>query len=343
MSSFDRWHEEKQSAWMYRAISECEKDEAKSTMFKGLAKAAEAQAEILCSDLRAASRDEPSFRPTTRARFVLFLTRALGVARTAHLLAALKVRGLSAYGSHALVGHAMPVSTRDLGARHRRTAAGANLRAAVFGVNDGLVSNASLVMGIAGASSSHSVIVTTGIAGLLAGAFSMAAGEWVSVSSQRDLYEHQIAEERDELERYPTEEAEELALIYHARGVPLEEARHMTRKMLENPEQALNTLAREELGLNPDNLGSPWGAAVSSFFSFAAGAAIPLAPFAFASEHAIEGAIAACAVALFAVGAFLSLFSGRGLLLGGVRMLAIGAAAGSATFGIGRLLGVTLS
>jgi VIT1/CCC1 family predicted Fe2+/Mn2+ transporter len=342
MSSFDRWHEEKQSAWMYRAISECEKDEVKSTMFKGLAQAAEAQAEILCTDLRASTRHEPTFRPTARARFVLALTRALGVRRTAHLLAALKVRGLAAYGP-APGGHAMPVSTSDLGARHKRTAAGANLRAAVFGVNDGLVSNASLVMGIAGASSSHTLIVTTGVAGLLAGAFSMAAGEWVSVTSQRDLYEHQIAEERDELQRYPAEEAEELALIYHARGVPLEEARHMTRTMLENPEQALNTLAREELGLNPDNLGSPWGAAISSFVSFASGAAIPLVPFGLASSRAVENAAALCALALFAVGAFLSLFSGKSLLAGGLRMLAIGAAAGAATFGIGRLLGVTLS
>jgi VIT1/CCC1 family predicted Fe2+/Mn2+ transporter len=343
MSVFDRWHEEKQSAWMYRGIAECEKDATKSRMFTGLAKAAEDQAEILCGDLRAARQGEPSFRPTPRARFVLQLTRWLGVRRTAHLLAALKVRGLSAYSAPAPGGHAMPVSTRDLGARHKRAASGANLRAAVFGVNDGLVSNASLVMGIAGASSSHSVILTTGIAGLLAGAFSMAAGEWVSVSSQRDLYEHQIAEERDELERYPAEEAEELALIYHARGVPLEEARHMTRKMLENPEQALNTLAREELGLNPDNLGSPWGAAISSFLSFALGASIPLAPFALASSRAVESAAGLCALALFVVGAFLSLFSGRSLLLGGVRMLAIGAAAGAATFGIGRLLGVTLS
>jgi VIT1/CCC1 family predicted Fe2+/Mn2+ transporter len=167
----------------------------------------------------------------------------------------------------------------------------------------------------------------------------MAAGEWVSVRSQRELYERQIGEERDELERYPEEEAEELALIYNARGVPIDEARALTRQVLKDPEKALVALAREELGLNPDDLGSPWRAAVSSFLAFAAGAFVPLLPFVLG--HSGEGVAQATILsgcALFAVGAVLSLFSGRNALLGGVRMLAIGAAAGGATFAIGRLL-----
>jgi VIT1/CCC1 family predicted Fe2+/Mn2+ transporter len=188
------------------------------------------------------------------------------------------------------------------------------------------------------------VILTTGIAGLIAGAFSMASGEYISMRSQRELYEFQIGEEREELERYPNEEAEELALIYNARGVPMDDARKMTRRMLENPEQALNTLAREELGLNPDDLGSPWGAALSSCFSFSFGAVLPLVPFFMgAGPHAIEWAALLSAAGLFMVGAVLSLFSGRNALLGGLRMLGIGAAAGAATFGIGRWLGVTLA
>ena len=343
MSALDRWQEEKLSAWIYRGLTRIEKDPTKTRMFEALARAAEQQAEILRGDIRECGGGEPKLQVTLRARFVLFVTRLFGPRRTLALLAALKVRGLSVYTSPLASGHAMPVSTRDLGARHRRAGGGMNVRAAVFGVNDGLVSNASLVMGIAGASESPKLILTTGIAGLLAGAFSMASGEYVSMRSQRELYEHQIGEEREELERYPDEEAEELALIYHARGVPIEEARRMTRHILENPEQALNTLAREELGLNPDDLGSPWGAAVSSFFAFAVGAIVPLAPFlAGARDHTIETAAILCAAALFGVGSVLSLFSGRSAWIGGVRMLAIGAAVGGTTFGIGRLLGISL-
>ena len=140
---------------------------------------------------------------------------------------------------------------------------GGTLRAGVFGANDGLVSNTCLVMGVAGAAVDPSIILLTGVAGLLAGAFSMAAGEYISMLSQREMFEYQIAQERDELERYPAEEAEELALIYAARGIPIDEARNVAAKLIANPQQALDTLAREELGLNPDDLGSPIGASVS--------------------------------------------------------------------------------
>jgi VIT1/CCC1 family predicted Fe2+/Mn2+ transporter len=237
----------------------------------------------------------------------------------------------------------MPVSIADLGERHRHTGAGGSLRAAVFGVNDGLVSNASLIMGVAGATSDSALILTSGVAGLLAGAFSMGAGEYVSVRSQRELYEYQIAQEKDELERYPEEEAEELALVYNARGVPMARAREMTLLMMEDKEQVLKTLAREELGLNPDDLGSPWGAATASFLAFAAGALLPLLPFFFGSvANRIPAAAAVSGLGLFAVGVALSLFSGRNALLGGVRMVLIGGGAGLATYLIGRLLGVSL-
>ncbi|MBK7642858.1 MAG: VIT1/CCC1 transporter family protein [Planctomycetes bacterium] len=343
MAIDERWHEERQSAWIYRSIAPAEPDPRLSKLFLGLADAAEKQAGILEQDLRDSGATVPEFHPALRARLVALAARRLGLRRTRTMLAAVKVRGLSAVD--ALSGtHAMPASTEEIGARHRRAGGSGSLRAAVFGVNDGLVSNTSLVLGMAGASGDAKVIVATGIAGLLAGAFSMAAGEYLSVRSQRELFEFQIAEEREELERYPEEEAEELALIYAARGVPLEDARTMTRLIVQDKEKALDTLAREELGLNPAELGSPWGAASSSFTAFALGALVPLLPFVLhlgAQPIVFAGALSG--VCLFGVGAVLSLFSGKHALVGGLRMLLIGAAAGGATFGIGRLLGVSVS
>lgn len=344
MSVFHRWHEEKQSAWIYLRLAETESEPKKQQLFRALAAAAESQAAILAGDLTREQRDLPQFKPTLRARVVTALAGKLGVKHTRPLLAALKVRGLSVYGSRIVAGHPMPVSVGDVGARHRRAGSGGSLRAAVFGVNDGLVSNTSLLLGLAGAAANDQTIVMSGVAGLLAGAFSMAAGEYLSVRSQRELFEYQIAEEREELARYPAEEAEELALIYNARGVPIEEARVMTRKLLDDPEVALDTLAREELGLNPDELGSPMRASLSSFVAFAIGAVVPLLPFLLSSgPRRMTIAAAAAGIALFAVGGVLSLFSGRNAWVGGVRMLAIGAAAGLATFGIGRWLGVALA
>jgi VIT1/CCC1 family predicted Fe2+/Mn2+ transporter len=235
--------------------------------------------------------------------------------------------------------HPMPTSTAEIGARHRG-AGGGSLRAAVFGVNDGLVSNTSLVMGMAGAAVSNDVVFVTGIAGLLAGAFSMAAGEFISMKTQREMFEHQIAQEKEELSLYPEEEAEELALIYEARGLPIEDARLMARTLIADPKTALDALAREELGLNPDDLGSATGAALWSFLSFSAGAILPLLPFLVGLAAPVPVAAFIAGVALFGVGAAMSLFSGRNALLGGARMLAIGALAGAATFAIGSLFGV---
>jgi len=215
------------------------------------------------------------------------------------------------------------------------------LRAGVLGANDGIVSTAALVIGVAAATDDRRAILTAGLAGLAAGAMSMAAGEYVSVRSQREVFEYQIGLEREELEEYPQAEADELALIYETKGFPPDDARRLAQTLIGDPERALDTLAREELGLNPDELGSPWGAAISSFLAFAAGALIPLLPYLFAEGSAAFGAsIAAAAVALFAVGATLSFFTGRSALASGLRMLAIGSAAGAATYGIGSLVGV---
>ena len=342
MSAFDSWQEEKQSAWLYRLLANAEPDAGKRQLFEQLAAAAESQSGIWLAQIKQPAGTQPEFRLTRRARVVGFLIAHFNPRLLRPVLAAMKVRGLSVY-SNAAPGHAMPTHIEQVGGRHRGIGSSGNLRAAVFGVNDGLVSNTSLIMGVAGATSEPGLILTSGVAGLLAGALSMAAGEYVSMRSQREMYEYQIGLEREEFAEYPDEEAEELALIYHARGMDMEEARAVARKMLKDPEHALDTLAREELGLNPDDLGSPWGAALFSFLAFTVGAIIPLAPFLLKpGPQPLLYAAAFAGVALFVVGTTLSLFTGRGALWGGMRMLLIGGASGAATYAIGTLLGVSL-
>jgi VIT1/CCC1 family predicted Fe2+/Mn2+ transporter len=340
-SGLDSWYHEKESAWLYRQVAAAEPDPRKRELFLKLAAAADEQADKW---QRLARGDAPTrvYAPSLRARIVARLLSRFEARSLRMVLAAMKVRGLSVYGAApAAQGHAMPTSLAQVGARHRSAVGGA-LRAAVFGVNDGLVSNVSLVLGVAGAGIQSATVLTTGAAGLLAGALSMAAGEYVSVRSQREMYEHQIALEREELAEYPEEEAEELALIYHARGVSLEQARAVSQALLANPEQALDVLAREELGLNPDDLGSPWRAASASFVTFALGAAVPLLPFlgGFTGMRAVAAAGALTLLVLFAVGLGLSLFTGRGAVYGALRMVLIGGGAGVVSFLVGRALGV---
>jgi len=341
----ENWIEEKQSAWLYRVMASCESDQNLVSMFSALANAAESQALLWQEKLKNSGQSVPAkFKPSRRAEFVAWLIRKLGPRAIKPVLAAMKVRGLSVYNSASLgAGHPMPSSVDEIGYRHSSLGGGGNLRAAVFGANDGLVSNASLVMGVAGATQDSGYILLTGIAGLVAGAASMAAGEYVSVHSQRELYEYQIQLEREELDEYPEEEAEELALIYNARGVPLEQARGMAYEMIQDKEHALDALTREELGLNPDDLGSPVMAALSSFAAFAFGALIPLLPFLYTRLVApIPASMLLTALSLFAIGALISLFTGKSAAQGGFRMLAIGASAGGLTYAIGLLLGGTL-
>jgi VIT1/CCC1 family predicted Fe2+/Mn2+ transporter len=339
----ESWADEMRSAFLYRIIARKEGASPRATLFAELANEAESQARVWADHARAAGTPVPErFAPDRRARIVAHMIERVGPRRMRMILAAMKVRGLSVY-THAVPGHPTPVSVGAMADRHGSPGSGGSLRAAVFGVNDGLISNCSLILGVAGANADVKTVLLTGAAGLLAGAFSMAAGEYVSVRSQREMFEHQIALERKELETYPDEEAEELALIYAARGMTDEEAAALARRTIADPERALDTLAREELGLNPDELGSPWGAALSSLAAFAFGALIPLLPFALASPGTALGAsIAATAVALFVVGATISLFTGRNAVVSGLRMLAIGGAAGALTWGIGRMLGVSI-
>ena len=234
-------------------------------------------------------------------------------------------------------------SIAQLEGRHR--AGGGNaLRAAVLGANDGLVSNFSLVMGVAGAELAGKTILITGLAGLLAGAISMALGEWLSVQSSRELYQHQINIEREEIARAPEEEVEELSLIYQARGIGEEQAHDLAKQIMSDQENALETLAREELNVDPGELGgSAWEAAIASFVLFAMGAIAPVIPFVFLSGlTAVIVSAALSMVGLFVIGSAITLYTGRGVLFSGSRQVVFGLLAAAVTYAIGRLIGVSI-
>ncbi len=220
----------------------------------------------------------------------------------------------------------------------------ANLRAAVLGGNDGLVSNFALTMGVAGGTSDSHIILLTGLAGLLAGSFSMAAGEYVSVRAQVDVYKRDVEIEMAEMEESPEQEKEELVQIYKSKGLTSAEAEVVAERIMADPKVALDTMVREELGFDPDNLGSPWGVAISSFVAFSVGAIIPVIPRIFMSGNSatIMSAIFG-GIALLVVGGILGLLSNRNMVWGSVRMLLIGAASAAVTFTIGRLIGTSLT
>lgn len=245
-----------------------------------------------------------------------------------------------------LIEGGRPVAREQIARRerwHRGDRSGV-LRAGVFGVSDGLVSNTALVMGIAGAGSSHTVILLTGIAGLLAGSFSMAAGEFVSMSSQREMYQREISLEAQELEENPEEERAELVLLYRAKGLDRAAAERLADRIMADRGVALDTLAREELGLDPAALGSPWYAAISSLLTFAAGALVVLVPYLFAGgTAAFVTAIVLAVGALFGVGAGIGVLSARSPLRSGLRQVLVGGLAALVTFGVGHLIGTTVS
>jgi len=249
-------------------------------------------------------------------------------------------RRIGGKGGHGgLRPHKGPVQDAD--SRWPNAKSGA-LRAGIFGVNDGLLSNLSLIMGFAGASVGNHVVLLAGVAGLLAGAFSMGAGEYVSMRVQRELFERLLHIEAHELATVPDEEIAELASIYERKGFPKDLALRAAQVVMEDPDVALETHAREELGLDPDELGSPWGAAISSFVTFSLGALVPLIPFIVGSgTAAVIAAIAASGVAIFSVGAAMSLLTGRSPLVSGARMLVVGTLAAGITFGVGKLLHVS--
>jgi VIT1/CCC1 family predicted Fe2+/Mn2+ transporter len=365
--------DERRAAWLYGRLEAAESGVARR-LFGRLRAESDRQAAIWAREIGRRGAAVPPYRPGARARLVARLIRLLGPRRVLPVLAAMKVRGLAIYrgGAAAPAARAdgLPAGPADgatagaadratpgppegaaaaaggLPARaageeswHRAGRGGGALRAAVFGVNDGLVSNAGLILGVAGADLDPEAIVVAGFAGMLAGGFSMAAGEYISVRTQREFLEHQIALERSEIAVMPEEEIAELALIYGARGLDPAQAEALARRIVSDPEQGLQTLAREELGLDPEGLGSPPQAAAASFFSFAAGALLPLLPWLAArGTPALAGTVVVTLLALLAVGGAMSLFTGRRPLWSAVRMALIGSAAGAATWLIGHLL-----
>ncbi len=303
--------------------------------------------------------------PTRRARTLAFVARHLGPGWVASTMASAEAAAQAQYDdqpeaagtslaaderSHARVlaevtrGMEGGVLARFEG-RHRAVGGNA-LRAAVLGANDGLVSNFSLVMGVAGAGGDRTAILVAGFAGLLAGALSMALGEWLSVQSARELYANQIAAEAREIAEMPEEEEEELRLIYEAKGVPPAAAREMAHRIITGDRAvAVATMAREELGIDPNELGgSAWVAAGTSFVLFAVGAIVPVIPYLFLiGTPAIVVSAIGAGIALFVVGAAITLVTGRGVLRSGLRQLAFGMAAAAITFGIGTLFGAAIN
>lgn len=214
-------------------------------------------------------------------------------------------------------------------------------RASVFGVSDGLVTNASLILGFAGANPGHNIVRLAGLAGLVAGAFSMASGEYISVRAQKELLEYEIDVERKSLEESPMQEKEELRLLFVERGIEAELAHRLSEDLMRDPEMALRTHAREELGVDPSATGSPWGAAISSLFSFAVGALIPLLPWIVTtSGNPVLWSIVLAVIAAAAVGGVIGWFTRNGIFKWAIRQVLVGALAAAVTFGIGRLVGV---
>lgn len=329
MDYYTSWLEEKRSAYLYAILAESEKNILHRKLFKDLQHAAETQA--LTWTKKIPQTETLIFKPTLRLKIVGWLAKNLGAENMQSVLSAMKIRGMSVYPRF---------HSED---KHQSLNMVNNLRAAIFGVNDGLISNMSLILGVVGANTNDYFIILAGVAGLLAGACSMAAGEYISVKSQREVFEYQIAIEKQELEEYPEEEAEELSLIYQARGLPKEEAERLANFMIQNPETGLDTLAREELGLNPDDLVSPIGAMLSSFISFAIGATLPLLPFLF-GHHSwnLPLSMGVTAITLLIIGSILSLYTNRNPLWSGLRMLLIGSIAGAITYVIGGFFGHTV-
>jgi VIT1/CCC1 family predicted Fe2+/Mn2+ transporter len=360
----DFWFHEQAAAWLYRQLADLANEQDAKTL-RMLADVEDKHAGHWAALLeRMGEGDGLTFTgPPRRERVLAFVARRWGVEKILPSLIRAEAADAGKYIDMAeapgwmsdeelqhaqtlqTLGHNRPSQITRIESRHRVSKGGA-LRAATFGVNDGLVSNLSIIMGFAAsrASADPSLVLLAGVAGLLAGAFSMAAGEWVSVRSQTELFEREIAIEEEELRLFPEEEKEELELIYRAKGVAPETAKALAEKIMQNKATALDTLAREELGLDPDELGSPWVAASASFLAFGVGAAIPLVPWMFLDGTAgIATSAGVSGVALALVGMMISVLTGKGALRSALRMLVIGGVAAAVTYAVGSLFDVPVT
>lgn len=362
--------DESGSAAIYETLAEVEKDQRLAEVYRRMAETERKHAAHWIEKIREAGAPEPVFHPSWRQRTLVWLARRFGANMVLPSMQNMEREGTAGYTQQSASqgdaaqtmarqerSHAMLISQivsgmrggmeggalATLEGRHRATGGNA-LRAAVLGANDGLVSNLSLVMGVAGATLDSRTVLITGLAGLLAGAISMALGEWLSVQSSRELFSNQIAIEEQEVEANPEEETEELALIYEARGLQRQQARSLAEQILANPDSAVQTLAREELGVDPDELGgSAWEAALTSFILFGIGAVPPVISFVFLEGiSAVIVSIILSTIALFALGAVITLFTGKPVWFSGMRMVIFGLLAAAVTFAIGRLIGVSI-
>jgi VIT1/CCC1 family predicted Fe2+/Mn2+ transporter len=365
-ATIERWQatrqEELDAEAIYRALASSEADPERARVFAGLADDEQRHAAHWEERLREAGIDPGPARPGQRARVLSKLAGDFGDTVVAPIMREREKLSTEAYLDEsgefardeerharalaALIGDTRgePIG-RALARLQRGRAAGGNaLRAAVLGVNDGLVSNAALVMGVAGAGIASKDILVTGVAGLIAGAGSMAMGEWISVQSSRELSARELLIEQEHLAASAEEEQAELALVYEQKGLHPREARQVAERLSADPTTALDTHAREELGIDPEDLGgSPWVAAGASFVLFVLGAILPIVPFVFLSGNTAVGvALGVSALGLFGIGAAITLLTGRSVLLSGSRQLAFGAAAFVVTYGVGALFGTVV-
>jgi VIT1/CCC1 family predicted Fe2+/Mn2+ transporter len=360
------WQKEVDGTSLYLALAEIEEQPNLAEVYRQMAASEEKHTAFWEKRLEDAGVVLRRRKPSWRARTMRFMARRFGVNFILPTLTAGEVATSTEYDSQSEAGisvmsadeksHArllsaatdrlsglMGADVAQLEGRHR-IGGGNALRAAVLGANDGLVSVLSLTMGAAGANLPGHGVLITGIAGLLAGASSMALGEWLSVQSSRELYQRQIAIESEEISTHPEEEQEELALIYQAKGLPKERARELAAHISSNKDNLLDALTREELGINPKELGgSPWEAAITSFLLFASGAFIPLFPYIFLQGlTAVVISLVVGALALFLTGAAITLMTGKSVWVSGFRQVLIGILAAALVFGVGRLIGVSI-
>ncbi|MBS0513601.1 MAG: VIT1/CCC1 transporter family protein [Proteobacteria bacterium] len=357
--------DELDGAALYASLARAETDPVRKDLFMQLSQAETEHAGLWQAKLEAAGARSRPFTPSFRTRMLSGLARRFGTRFVLPALAVAEFADRDKYAgqddakamsseehSHAAVieaaaGRPSGLAGADIARAERwhRGGTGNELRAAVLGANDGLVSNLCLVTGVAGAGASAQTILLTGLAGLVAGAVSMALGEWLSVTNSREFARAQIAREQQELEETPEAERKELALIFQAKGLAREDAQRVARELMSNKRSALETLTREELGIDPTELGgNPWSAAGFSFLLFAAGAFFPVVPFFFNDGFAgMAWSIGLSVLALGVIGLGTSLFSGLGPVYSAVRQIVIGAAAAGVTYGTGALIGVSIS
>lgn len=359
--------EEVDAAFLYDAVADAESDDRLATVYRSLAETERDHAAFWTAKLTDAGIPEPDRRPGWRARVLARLAAVFGPQTIIPTLVGNERTGTEGYAiqpetagtgmaaderSHerllrtideTTTGGMAGTSLARLEGRHR-AASGNALRAAVLGANDGLVSNLALVMGVAGAALASGQILLTGLAGLVAGAGSMAMGEWLSVTSSRELVQRQLTVEAEELAAVPEEEAAELSLIYQAKGLSKDHADDLAEQLVADESTALDTLAREELGVDPEELGgSAWVAAGTSFVLFAFGATFPILPFALTTgTTAVVLSLAVSAVGLFLIGGAITLLTGRNALFSGARQTVFGLTAAALTYGVGSLVGATL-